>query len=106
MDQKIISHINVSVSKQIDVETLVGCIKGTIHDEVWSYHVKTFFLETSIRTMHDIVLAGFVTFAELYRASLRWDPEGYADGKTKEWVKEMYYLSVGRAAELGSDRFI
>jgi len=101
-----ITHINVSGKDPIDDETMVECINGSLFHEKWSYHVKTFFLETSIPLMHDIVLAGKFSFKELYDAHQKWDPEGYANNDTTEWIKEMYYLQMGRAHELGLARFI
>lgn len=103
--QRAIAHINVSAAKKIDRDTMIACIKGSLSIPQWSYHVKTFFLETSIPLMHDIVLSGILSFEELHNAHLRWDPEGYANNDTTEWIKEMYYLQVGRAHELGHDRF-
>jgi hypothetical protein len=101
-----IIHINVSVKNQIDRETFIACIEGPVYLAKWAYHIKTFFLETSIPMMHDIVLAGFFSFKNLYFAHKKWDPEGYANNETTEWIKEMYYLQMGRAYELGPARFI
>lgn len=101
-----IKHINVSVQDPIDQTTILFCIKGLLFDTKWSYHVKTFFLETPIPVMHDIVLEGFFSFEELYNACQKWDPKGYSKNDTTEWIKEMHYLSLGRADELGIDRFI
>lgn len=103
--EKSIVHINVSVQLPIDKKTIISCIKGNLLDEKWAYHIKTFFLETSISLMHDIVLSDFFTFSELYRTHQKWDPEGYAINATTEWIKEMHYLSMGKAHELGIDRF-
>jgi len=106
--QTAIIHINVSVKNQIDRETFFACIEGSISISFtrWAYHIKTFFLETPIPVMHDIVLAGIFTFESLYFAHKKWDPEGYANNETTEWIKEMYYLQMGRAYELGPERFI
>jgi len=103
--QAIITHINASVKNRIDRETMVSCIKCIVRPAKWSYHINTFFLETPISLMHDIVLAGIFSFEELYVAYQKWAPEGYADNETTQWIKEMYYLQMGRAHELGPDYF-
>lgn len=103
--QVAITHINVSVKQQIDRDTMVSCLRGGVHKK-WAYHVLSFFLETPVHLMHDIVLAGTFTFEELYKAHQLWDEKGYADGETTEWIKEMYFLQMGSAHELGSARFI
>lgn len=59
-----IVHINVSIQDKIDKKAICSCIKGVLFDQTWSYHVKTFFLETPISLMHDIVLSGFFTFED------------------------------------------
>jgi len=105
--QTALTHINISVKDQIDRDTFVSCIEGSpLCFAKWAYHIKTFFLETPISRMHDIVLAGIFTFESLYFAHKKWDPEGYANNETTEWIKEMYYLQMGQAHELGPDRFI
>ncbi len=104
--EKTIVHINTSVQVPINKKTLISCVQGRLFNKKWSYHLKTFFLETSISLMHDIVLEGFFTFEELYTAYQKWDPEGYANNETTKWIKEMHYLSMGKAYELGIERFI
>jgi hypothetical protein len=101
-----LTHINGSVKDKIDRDTFIACIEDLLFAKKWAYHIKTFFLETPLPRMHDIVLAGILTFESLYFAHLKWDPEGYANNETTEWIKEMYYLQMGRAHELGPDRFI
>ncbi len=101
-----IKHINVSIPSPIDRETFIACIKGDVSDKKWKYHISTFLLETPIDLMHDIVLEEHFNFEELYRAKQIWDKEGYANGETFEWIKEMYYLVLGKADELGIERFV
>lgn len=103
--EKAIAHINASISNKIDRESMISCIQGE-PDDKWVYHVLTFFLETSVPLMHDIALSGVFTFEELYKSHLKWDSKGYANGETTEWIKEMCYLEMGRAHELGIARFI
>ena len=104
LDQAI-NHINVSISNPIDRQTLIDCIKGENNDPEWKYHVLTFFLETHIGVVHDIVLDGIFTFEELYMTYQRWDDVGYAWGETADWIMEMYYLEAGRGNELDKWRF-
>jgi len=101
-----ILHINVSTANKIDKETFVSCIKGPMLDEVWSYHVHTFFLETDISIMHNLVLDEFFSFSELFKAHKKWDPQGIAKSKTTEWVEEMFYLSIGRADKIDINRLV
>lgn len=56
--------------------------------------------------IHEIVLSGIVTFEELMEAQKEWKAEEYADENTSDWIREMAYLRMGRAAELGIARFI
>jgi hypothetical protein len=104
--QAALAHINISVKDQIDRETMISCIDGSLYCAKWTYHMATFFLETPISAMHDMVLSGIFSFEELYLAHQKWDPGGYANNETTEWIKEMYFLQMGRAHELGPDRFI
>jgi len=99
-------HINASLPLAIDDLTFVACIRGTCSDSKWRAHILSFFLETPIWLIHDIVLSGTFSFKELMDAQTRWKTEEYADGKTRGWIQEMAYLSMGRAVELGIARFI
>ena len=101
-----LSHINVSVPVKIDEDTFVACIKGFCTNEKWKGHIWSFFLETPVGLIHEIVLSGIVTFEELMEAQKEWKAEEYADENTSDWIREMAYLSMGRAAELGIARFI
>ena len=99
-------HVNASLPMAIDEITFVACIKGTCRDQKWRAHILSFFLETPVWLIHDIVLLGDFTFKELMEAQIRWKTEEYADEKTTRWIQEMAYLSMERAAELGITRFI
>lgn len=99
-------HINVSTPVEIDESTFVACIKGSCTDKKWKGHIWSFFLETPVGLIHEIVLSGVVTFEELMKAQKQWKAEEYADESTTRWIREMAYLSLGRAAELGIARFI
>jgi hypothetical protein len=101
-----IVHINASLPGEIDESTFIACITGACTDEKWKGHVLSFFLETPVWLIHDIVLSGAFTFKELMMAQSRWKTEEYADETTTRWIHEMGYLSMGRAAELGIARFI
>jgi|GEM_PF-1236841 len=99
-------HINVSVPVQITERTFIACMKGSCTDEKWKGHIWSFFLETPVGLIHEIVLSEVVTFKELMEAQKRWKAEEYADERTTGWIREMAYLTMGRAAELGIARFI
>jgi len=99
-------HVNASLPMPIDDITFVACIKGTCRDQKWRAHILSFFLETPVWLIHDIILSGVFTFKELMDAQTRWKTEEYADEKTTRWIQEMAYLSIERAAELGIARFI
>jgi len=101
-----IVHINASLPREIDEGTFIACIAGICTDEKWKGHVLSFFLETPAWLIHDIVLSGAFTFKELMIAQSRWKAEEYADETTTRWIREMGYLSMGRAPELGIARFI
>jgi hypothetical protein len=101
-----IVHMNASLPKEIDENTFIACITGTCTDEKWKGHVLGFFLETPSWLIHDIVLSGAFTFKELMVALRQWKAEEYADENTTRWIREMGYLSMGKAAELGIARFI
>ncbi|MCD6294434.1 MAG: hypothetical protein J7M20_05800 [Deltaproteobacteria bacterium] len=101
-----IVHINASLLREIDKNTFISCITGACADEKWKGHVLSFFLETPTWLIHDMVLSGAFTFKELMDAQTRWKTEEYADENTTRWIREMGYLSMGKAAELGIARFI
>ena len=99
-------HINASLPMQIDESTFVACVKGSCTEEKWKAHMLSFFLETPVYLIHEIVLAGAVTFEALMEAQRQWNTEDYADESTTRWIQEMAHLSLGRAAALGIARFI
>jgi hypothetical protein len=104
--EKALVHINASPPMEMDDKTFVACIRGTCRDPKWRAHILSFFLETPVGLIHEIVLSGAFTFEELMDAQTRWKAEEYADEKTRGWIQEMAYLSMGRAVELGIARFI
>lgn len=103
--KKALIHINTSLPKEIDEETFVSCLTGSCIDKQWKGHILSFFLETPIHLMHEIVLSGVITFEELMNANKSWKAEEYTDDEITRWIQEMAYLSLGKAAELGIARF-
>jgi len=99
-------HVNASLPIAIDDITFLTCIRGTCRDQKWRAHILSFFLETPVWLIHDIVLSAVFTFKELMDAQTRWKTEEYADEKTTRWIQEMAYLSMERATELGIARFV
>jgi len=51
--------------------------------------------EVSPEAIHDLILAGIITFEDLYRAARTWRA---TDGSNISWIKEMADLRLGRAA--------
>ena len=99
-------HMNASLPREIDENTFIACVTGQCTDEKWKGHILSFFLETPVWLIHNIVLSGAFTFEELMDVQSRWKTEEYADENTTRWIREMGYLSMGKAAELGIARFI
>ena len=101
-----IFHLNASLLREIDESTFIDCITGECTNKKWKGHVLSFFLETPVWLIHDIVISGAFTFEELMDAQSRWKTKDYADDHTTRWIQEMAYLSMGKAADLGIARFI
>ncbi|MBW1868858.1 MAG: hypothetical protein JRF52_01920 [Deltaproteobacteria bacterium] len=101
-----IVHVNVSLPMEIDEDILIACIRNTCYDQKWKGHILSFFLETPIWLIHDIVLSGVFSFEDLTDAQNRWQTKEYADENTTRWIQEMAYLSMGKAAGLGIACFI
>jgi len=99
-------HVNASLPMEIDESTFIACIRGTCTDQTWRAHILSFFLETPVSVIYDIVLSGVLTFEEFMDGQDRWQAKEYADEKTTLWIQEMAYLTMGKAAELGIGRFV
>ena len=91
----VLGTINAPRPHPIDAKTLVQCLTTSRPDERWRPHIEAFFDEVSPEAIHDVVLAGIVTFEDLYRAARTWR---VADGGNVPWIKEMADLRLARVA--------
>jgi hypothetical protein len=90
----ILGTINAPRPHPIDAKRLVRCLTTSPPDAHWRPHIEAFFDEITLEAMHDLVLAGVVTFEDLYRAARTWRA---TDGRNVPWIKEMADLRLARA---------
>jgi hypothetical protein len=90
----VLATINAPLPIPIDACTLVHCLTTLQPEEKWRPHIESLFEEVPIEAIHDLVLAGIVTFEDLYLAARRWSIK---DGETLQWVKEMADFRLARA---------
>lgn len=91
----VLGTINAPRPHPIDARTFVRCLTTSRPDARWRPHIEAFFDEASPEAIHDLVLAGMVTFEDLYRAARTWSA---IDGRNVPWIKEMADLRLARAA--------
>src|SRR5262249_55716743 len=91
----VLKTINAPRPHQIDAKTFVHCLTTDHPDREWRPHIEAFFDEVSIEAIHDLVLAGVVTFEDLYRAARNWR---VTNGKNVDWIKEMADLRLAKPA--------
>jgi hypothetical protein len=91
----VLGTINAPRPHPIDAMTLMRCLTASRADARWRPHVAAFFDELSPEAVHDLVLAGLVSFEDLYRAARTWR---MTDGGNVAWIKEMADLRLARAA--------
>ncbi len=72
---------------------LVHCLLTDQPDPKWRTHVEAFFDEVSEEAIHDIVLAGVVSFEDLMRAARTWR---VTHGRNVGWINEMADLKLMR----------
>jgi hypothetical protein len=89
----VLATINAPRPYSIRAEELVRCLVTDRPDPKWRPHVEAFFDEVSEEAIHDIVLAGVVSFEELMRAARNWRA---TDGRNVEWINEMADLRLAR----------
>jgi hypothetical protein len=92
----ILATINAPRPHPIDAKELVRCLTTSRTDARWRPHIEAFFDEISPEAIHDLVLAGVVTFEDLYRAARTWR---VMNGSNVPWIKEMADLRLARAAD-------
>jgi hypothetical protein len=91
----VLGTINAPRAKAIDGQTLVHCLLAAEPEKQWQPHIEALFDEVSKEAIHDLVLAGIVSFEDLYRAMRTWRADR---GRSAEWVKEMADLRLERPA--------
>jgi hypothetical protein len=91
----VLGTINAPRRHPIDAKTLMQCLTTSRPDARWRPHVEALFDEVSPEAIHDLVLAGVVSFEDLYRAARTWRA---TDGGNVAWIKEMADLRLARAA--------
>ncbi len=91
----VLATINAPRPQPIDAKTFVHCLTTSQAEQLWRPHIEAFFDEVSPEVIHDLVLAGIITFEDLYRAARTWRA---TDGSSVPWIKEMADLRLARAA--------
>jgi hypothetical protein len=91
----VLGTINAPRPRHLDAKGLVHCLLTPIPDHEWFPHVEALFDEVSVEAIHDLVLAGLVSFEDLYRAARTWR---VTNGRNIPWIKEMADLRLARPA--------
>jgi hypothetical protein len=91
----VLATINAPRPRPIDAKTFLHCLTTARPEQRWRPHIEAFFDEVSPEAIHDLVLAGIVTFEDLYRAVRTWRA---TDGNNVPWIQEMADLRLARAA--------
>ena len=91
----ILATINAPRPQPIDAKALVHCLTTSRPERRWRPHIEAFFDEVAAEAIHDLVLAGIVTFEDLYRAARTWR---VTNGSNVPWIREMADLRLARAA--------
>jgi hypothetical protein len=91
----VLATINAPRPQPIDAMTLVHCLTTGRPEQRWRPHVEALFDEVAPEAIHDLVLAGIVTFEDLYRAARTWRA---THGGNVPWIREMADLRLARAA--------
>lgn len=91
----ILKTINAPRPHPIDARTFVHCLTTDHPDRKWRPHIEAFFDEVSVEAIHDLVLAGVVSFEDLYRAARNWRA---TNGGSVAWIKEMADLRLAKSA--------
>jgi len=89
----VLATINAPRPHSIDVKGFIHCLTTSRPEAQWLPHIEAFFDEVSAEAIHDLVLAGIVSFEDLYRAARNW---GVTDGRNLAWIKEMADLRLAK----------
>jgi len=93
--QAVLATINAPRPHPVDANDLVHCLTTSRPEPRWRPHLEAFFDEVAPEAIHDLVLAGIVTFEDLYRAARTWR---LTNGGNVPWIREMADLRLARAA--------
>jgi hypothetical protein len=93
--KSVLTTINAPRPRPLDAKGLVHCLTTSQPEARWFPHIEAFFDEVSVEAIHDLVLAGIVSFEDLYRAARTWR---ITDGRNVPWIKEMADLRLARSA--------
>jgi len=91
----VLATINAPRPYRIDAKSFVHCLTTDQPEAKWRPHMEAFFDEVSVEAIHDLVLAGVVSFEDLYRAARNWR---VTDGRNVGWIKEMADLRLAKLA--------
>jgi len=91
----ILATINAPRPSPIDAKSFVHCLTTGQPETRWLPHIEAFFDEVSAEAIHDLVLAGVVSFEDLYRAARSW---GVTDARNVGWIKEMADFRLAKIA--------
>jgi hypothetical protein len=95
----VLGTINAPRPRCLDPKGLVHCLLTPIPDHEWFPHVEALFDEVSVEAIHDLVLAGLVSFEDLYRAARTWR---VMNGRNLPWIKEMADFRLARPSGFDS----
>lgn len=87
----VLATVNAPRPHPIAANTLVHCLLTSEPEARWLPHIEAFFDEVSPEAIHDIVLAGIVSFEDLYRAARTWR---VTNASNIAWIKEMADLRL------------
>lgn len=90
----VLATINAPRPQLIGANDLVHYLTTFQPERHWRPHIEAFFDELAPEAIHDLVLAGIVTFEDLYRAARTWR---VTNGRNVPWIKEMADLLLARA---------
>lgn len=92
----VLATVNAPRPEAISPKGLVYCLLTGHPEARWRPHLEAFFDEVSEEAIHDIVLAGVVSFEDLLRAARTWR---VTHGRTVAWINEMADLRLARPAD-------
>jgi len=89
----VLATLNAPRPRPIGAAELIHCLMTDHPEPRWRPHVEALFDEVPEEAIHDIVLAGVVSFEDLMRAARTWR---MTDGRNVGWINEMADLRLAR----------